>query len=106
MNAMNELSGASADNWVAICPLTDLVPDTGELLRSCEPCRAGADNRDFLSGFMIGRLRLDPSVVPGAVRDRLLDGLDRHRLILEVQRARLLAGRWADPAGKFWKVVG
>lgn len=29
MNAMNELSGASADNWVAICPLTDIVPDTG-----------------------------------------------------------------------------
>ncbi|MGK5050353.1 nitrite reductase small subunit NirD [Janthinobacterium sp. RB2P8] len=26
---MNELSGASADNWVAICPLTDIVPDTG-----------------------------------------------------------------------------
>ena len=29
MNAMNELSGASADNWVAICPLSDIVPDTG-----------------------------------------------------------------------------
>ena len=29
MNAMNELSGASADNWVAICPLNDIVPDTG-----------------------------------------------------------------------------
>ena len=29
MNAMNELSGASADNWVAICSLTDIVPDTG-----------------------------------------------------------------------------
>ena len=29
MNAMNELNSASADNWVAICPLTDIVPDTG-----------------------------------------------------------------------------
>ncbi|PKV44836.1 assimilatory nitrite reductase (NAD(P)H) small subunit [Janthinobacterium sp. 61] len=29
MNAMNELTGASADNWVAICPLADIVPDTG-----------------------------------------------------------------------------
>ena len=29
MNAMNELNGASADNWVAICPLADIVPDTG-----------------------------------------------------------------------------
>ena len=29
MNAMNELSGATADNWVAICPLTDILPDTG-----------------------------------------------------------------------------
>ncbi|MGK5014568.1 MULTISPECIES: nitrite reductase small subunit NirD [unclassified Janthinobacterium] len=26
---MNELTGASADNWVAICPLADIVPDTG-----------------------------------------------------------------------------
>ena len=33
MNAMNELSGASADNWVAICPLTDIVPDTGVCAR-------------------------------------------------------------------------
>ena len=29
MNAMNELSGASANNWVAICRLNDIVPDTG-----------------------------------------------------------------------------
>ena len=29
MNAMNELSGASADSWTAICRVDDIVPDTG-----------------------------------------------------------------------------
>lgn len=29
MNAMHEISGASAANWLAICPLADIVPDTG-----------------------------------------------------------------------------
>lgn len=30
MNAMNELSSTIADaGWMAVCPLTDIVPDTG-----------------------------------------------------------------------------
>ena len=29
MNAINELSGVTADNWMAICQLDDIVPDTG-----------------------------------------------------------------------------
>ena len=30
MNAMNELSGTIADaSWMAVCPLADIVPDTG-----------------------------------------------------------------------------
>lgn len=29
MNVINELSGVTADNWMAICQLDDIVPDTG-----------------------------------------------------------------------------
>src|SRR5262249_42165952 len=53
------------------------------------------------------RARHDPALVPGAVDDRDLDLLDRDRVALaDLQHARRLAGRGAEPAGELREVVG
>ena len=95
--------------WDVLCRETDhmhLVPDAGELLRRREPRRSGADDRDLLAGARRRRLGHDPALLPALVGDRLLDRLDRHRHVLEVERAGFLAGRGADAAGEFREVVG
>ena len=77
-----------------------------ELLRAGETRRTRSDDRDFLAGLAIGRLRLHPALLEGAVDDRAFDRLDRHRRVLNVERAGRLAGRRANAAGEFRKVVG
>ena len=77
-----------------------------ELLGAGEPGRAAADHRDRLAGVARRDLRPDPALVPAAVDDRALDALDGHRLVDDVERAGLLARRWADAAGKLGKIVG
>ena len=84
----------------------DLVADAGQLLGAGEAGRPRADDRDSLAGPLRGRLRLDPALRPGAVDDRAFDRLDRHRTVLQIQRAGRFAGRRADAAGEFGKVVG
>jgi hypothetical protein len=83
----------------------DVVPGTGELLGRRHPGGAGAHDRDALAGAGLRRLGLHPAHVPRPVGDRLLDRLDGDRLVLEVQRAGLLAGRGADAAGKLREIV-
>src|SRR5207253_8157792 len=51
-------------------------------------------------------LGLDPALLPAAVDDGALDGLDGHRRVGEVERARLLARSRADAAGELGEVVG
>ena len=48
---------------------------------------------------------IQPSV-EGALGDRQLDLLDRHRVVVDRQHARRLARRRADPAGELGEVVG
>src|SRR5207244_430121 len=54
----------------------------------------------------LGQLRHDPAFAPCAVDDRVLDRLDTHRIVVDVQRTRRLAGRGADAAGELREVVG
>ena len=49
--------------------------------------------------------RRDPALGPGAVRDLLLDGLDRDRVPAQAHGARPLAGSRADPARELREVV-
>ena len=84
----------------------DVVADAGELLGCGEAGRAGADHGDALAGGAGGRLGHDPAHLPGLVGNRLLDGLDGDRHVLEVEGAGLLARRGADPAGELGEVVG
>src|SRR4029078_4409546 len=49
--------------------------------------------------------RRDPALVPRAVDDVLLDVLDRDRVVVDVEDARLLARGGADAAGELGEVV-
>ena len=77
-----------------------------ELLRAGEAGGPGADDRDPLAGAARRHLRHDPALAPAAVDDLAFDRLDRHRIVVEVERAGRLAGRRADAAGEFREIVG
>jgi hypothetical protein len=56
--------------------------------------------------FTGGGCGLHPALGPGAVDDGVLDRLDAHRVVVDVERAGGLAGRRADAAGELGEVVG
>jgi hypothetical protein len=71
----------------------DVVAGAAELLSGSHACRAGSDDRDLLAGLGCDRLRHDEAHLIGLVGNRLFDGLDRDRRVLEVERAGFLARR-------------
>jgi hypothetical protein len=83
----------------------DPVADLVELRRGREARRPGADDGDRLAGAFLGRLGHDPALLEGAVDDRVLDLLDHHRVVDEVEDARRLAWRGADEARELGEVV-
>ena len=84
----------------------DGVAGAAQLLRGGHARRAGADDGDAAAGLALGRQRLDPALLPGAVDDRVLDLLDRHRVALaDLEHAGGLARRRAQPAGELGEVV-
>src|SRR5438046_1197403 len=76
-----------------------------ELLGAGHACRTGADDRHRLPGSSRGDLGRHPAVAPGVIDDVLLDVLDRDRVVVDVEDARLLAGGGADAAGELREVV-
>ncbi len=78
---------------------------TRELLCRGQAGRAGADDGDLATAAQRGLLRHDPAFVPRAIDDRVLDGLDAHRQVVDVEHARRLARRRADAAGELGEVV-
>src|SRR3989344_3139351 len=101
----NAVAQQTADAVVAF-EHGDGVADAPELLRARETGGAGPDDRDLLAGFFRGWLRLDPALVPGMVDDRELDGLDRHRIVVDAEHARALAWRRTNGAGEFREIIG
>src|ERR1700746_1313789 len=77
-----------------------LMAGARELLRAGEARWARADDGDLLASLDRGRLRPDPTILPGAVDDRAFDGLDGNRVVVDVERARGLAGPEEDGAGQ------
>ncbi|MNV39150.1 hypothetical protein D3C71_1307200 [compost metagenome] len=84
----------------------NLVAGAAKLLRSRHAGWAGTDDGNLLAGVDRRRLRHDKAQLVSLVGNRLLDGLDGDRRILEVQRAGFLAGCGTDAAGEFREVVG
>jgi hypothetical protein len=58
------------------------VPGAAQLLGGGHAGRTGADDGDAVPGLAPRRDGHDPALVPGAVDDRVLDLLDRHRVAL------------------------
>src|SRR5690606_19137067 len=83
-----------------------LVAGPGELLGRGEAGRSGADDGDLLAGEAAGTHGADPAVRPGVVDDRVLDLLDRHRVLVDAEDAGGLARRRAQASGEVGEVVG
>src|SRR5216683_3179674 len=77
-----------------------------ELLCAREARRSRAHDRDLLTSLARIRLWRDPSLGPCVVDDVFFDGLNRYRIIIDIEDARLFARRGAYAAGEFGKVVG
>ena len=82
-----------------------VVAGPPELLRASHAGGTGTDDRDALAGLHRRRLGLEP-LGDGVVGDGAFDGLDGDRIVVEVERARRLARRRADPAGDLGEIVG
>ena len=76
-----------------------------QLLRGGEARRPAAHNSHFPMRQRLRRLRRDPAFRPAAHRNRLLDPLDRHRVLIDAQNAGRFAGRRAKFAGEFREIV-
>ena len=70
-----------------------------------EPRRTRADDRHALPRPKRGRLWNDPALAVAALGNRLLDQLDRDRIVVDPENTGRLAGRWTDAAGELRKVV-
>ncbi len=84
----------------------DLMADAGQLLRGRQTGRAGTDNGDLLAGFRGGGCGTTQPFSPAlSMMARSID-LMPTGCLRNVQRAGRFAGRRADAAGEFGKVVG
>ena len=72
---------------------------------TARPGRARADDGHAAARAPRRRLGDDPALLPGALGDRELDLLDRHRVGVDRQHAGRLARRRADRAGELGEVV-
>src|SRR5690606_29305292 len=81
------------------------VPGLVELRGGRETGRSGTDHSDMLARAALRRIRFDPAFVPRAVDDADFDLLDRNRLFINAENTGRFAGRGANLAGKFRKVV-
>ena len=101
----NAIAQQSAD-LVVFLEHDDPVSGPRQLLRTGQPGRAGTDDADPFVGAVGGYLRLNPAFFPALVNNGAFDGLDGDRLVGEVEGARRLARRRADPSGEFGEIVG
>jgi hypothetical protein len=84
----------------------DVVTGPRELLRARHARGPRADDGDAPAGLRERRLRQDPALLPPLVDDEMLDRLDAHRVVVDVERASRLAWRGADASGELGEVVG
>src|SRR5665213_3284040 len=101
----NAIAHQSADA-VGLFEQNDAMPGARELLRAREARGSRADDRDATAAFTRGRHRRDPALLPPLVDDEVLDRLDAHRIVVDVERARGFAGCGADAPGELGEIVG
>src|SRR5208282_1693773 len=84
----------------------DGVACAAQLLRGCQAAGPAAHHGHALAGVLLGRLGMNPTLVPGALHHAALDELDRDGGLVDAQHAGGLAGRGTDAAGELGEVVG
>ena len=94
-----------AANTIAFFKHDDLVSGAAQLLCAGQPCGTGSDDGDAFAGFTLGRLRYNPTHLPALVDDGVFDGLDSHRIVVDIERARRFARRRTNAPGELRKVV-
>ena len=94
-----------AANAVILFKHRHRMADTRQLLRRGQTGGAGANNGYFFAGLLCCRLGVYPAFGPGAVDDGVLNGLDAHRVVIDVQRTRCFAGRGANAAGELGEII-
>ena len=95
-----------ATNTIVLLEQSHVMPRAGKLLRRRHSGRARADNSHFFSGFCLRRLRMHPTLVPGAVDDGVLNRLDAYRVVIHIQRTGGFAGRWTNATRELGKIIG
>ncbi len=83
-----------------------IVAGARQLLRAGEAGRTRTDYRHPLAGLARRRQRQHPAHLPALVDDGVLDRLDPHGIVVDVERASRFARRRTDAAGEFWKIIG
>ena len=84
----------------------DPVADLVELGRGRHPRGPRPDDGDVPAGPRLGRLGDDPPLLEGMIDRPVLDLLDHHRVVVDVEHAGRLARRRTDQAGELGEVVG
>ena len=82
------------------------MADPRELLSGSQASGARAHDGHFFACLFRGWQRFDPALSPAFVNDRVFDGLDADRVVIDIQGASGLAGCGTNAAGEFRKVVG
>src|SRR5690606_23427091 len=95
-----------AANAIAFLEYGNRMAGAGQLLRAGQASRARADHGDFLARLATGRLGRHPALRPALVDNGVLDGLDAHRIVVDVQGTGRLAGGGTHAAGELGEVVG
>ena len=83
----------------------DGVAGAAKLLRGGETGGTAADDGDALAGGLLGRLGMNPALVPGAIDDGPLDELDGDGRLVDAQHAGGFAGSGADAARELREVI-
>src|SRR3546814_2206567 len=76
-----------------------------QLLGAGQAGRAGTDHGHFLAGLAARWLGRYPALRPALVDNGVLDGLDAHRVVVDVQGTGGFAGGGAHATGELGEVV-
>ena len=95
-----------AADAVVFLEYRDGVAGAAQLLRGGKTRGSAANHGDTFAGGLLGRLGMNPALVPRALNNRALDELDGDGRLIDAEHAGGLARGRADAAGELREVVG
>jgi hypothetical protein len=76
------------------------VAGAAKLLCCSQASGTAANHGNQFAGGLLGRLGMDPALVPRALDNGALDELDRYGRLIDAENAGCLAGSGADATGE------